>query len=237
MVCWNDSCGWTTALPLASLGKSTERCRLVSQSMFDVVYLAVKTIIIACTDLCGFDLKQLVLFREGSRACVEIWQVVDVSIADLPYDSGYRRQILRRQLSNRDEKMGIKYDRSAWRWSLKWFMLEWSPRRSAISNCSCGPKRQPKNIPSVYERKFGNLVIEAEGRKDVLFGFWLKMEYLSEEARQVVMIMESPMSGKQPQIFQIDALDANLLVRHSRLDFRFDFADKVLHLAAVSIGL
>ena len=63
------------------------------------------------------------------------------------------------------------------------------------------------------------------------------MEYLSEEARQVVMIMESLMSGKEPQIFQIDALDANPLVRHSRLDFCFDFADRILHLAAVSIGL
>ena len=35
---------------------------------------------------------------------------------------------------------------------------------------------QPKIMPSVCERSFGSLVIEAEGRKDVLFGFWLKME-------------------------------------------------------------
>ncbi len=81
--------------------------------MFDIVYLALKTIIIACLDLCGLDIKQLVPFRKGSRACVEVWGFVDLSIADLLYDSGYRRQLLRRQFFDRAEKMEIKYDRFA----------------------------------------------------------------------------------------------------------------------------
>ena len=111
-------------------GRSIESCRLTSQSKLDFVYLTLKAMTIACTDLCGFDIKQLIPFRKESRARVEIWEHVGLSIADLSYDSGHRRQILRRQLSNRIEKMEIKNERRAWLWYPNRFIAECILRHS-----------------------------------------------------------------------------------------------------------
>lgn len=72
-------------------GRSTARCRLISPSIFDVVYLALKGNIIARTALCGLDIKELIPFGKESRAYIEIWDLVDLIIVDLSYKSGLRR--------------------------------------------------------------------------------------------------------------------------------------------------
>ena len=58
--------------------------------------------IMMCAVLCGLDIKQLIPSRKESRSCVEICDLVDLSIADLPYDSNHRRQILQRQSDCKD---------------------------------------------------------------------------------------------------------------------------------------